>query len=281
MPVYNTPEEYLRPAVESILGQTFADFEFLVLDDGSTENNVQAVVRSYADPRIVFLENEKNLGLAFSCNKLIDLSAGEYLARMDSDDISLPERLQAQVDFLDSRPEVGVVGCAVEKFPRRRIVRYPENNSEIEETLMYTLPFEHPSMMFRKDVLLRHGLRYDESCKAAEDLELCCRMIGKTQFANLPQVLFRYRSHKKNITHLREQTMKNESGIITSAARAAHPEIWRRAESNVISERRYRLFGFVPLLTERNKGRKTKYLLFGCIPLMIRKDRQEHFQRNF
>jgi glycosyltransferase involved in cell wall biosynthesis len=274
MPVYNTPEEYLRAAIESILKQTFQDFEFLILDDGSTENNVEAVVRSYADPRIVFGSNGKNLGIASSRNKLIDLSVGEYLAVMDHDDISLPERLRTQADYLDNHPEVGVLGTWAEKFPHRRIARYPQTNAEIEDMLMYHLPFEHPSMMFRKSVLLRNDIQYDREFKVADDYDMCSRLIGKTHFANLPLVLFHYRSHKGNTVHRRKYKMWDETGLICGAARAANPEIWNRARRRSVCEKQYRLFGFIPLLTVRKQGKKTKYYLFGCILVMRGKEKE-------
>jgi glycosyltransferase involved in cell wall biosynthesis len=274
MPVYNTPEEYLRAAIESILKQTFQDFEFLILDDGSTENNVEAVVHSYTDSRIVFGSNGKNLGIASSRNKLIDLSVGEYLAVMDHDDISLPERLRVQADYLDSHPEVGVLGAWMEKLPRRKVVRYPETNAEIEDMLMYHPPFAHPSIMFRKNVLLRNGIRYDREFKVADDYDMYIHLIGKTHFANLPLVLFRYRSHKGNTVHRCKYKMWDESGRICGVARAENPEIWNRARRRSVFEKQYRLFGFIPLLTVRKQGKKTKYYLFGCILVLRGKEKE-------
>ena len=108
-PIYRTDERYLREAIESVLGQTFADFEFLLLDD-CPEDNREAVVRSYNDRRIVYLKNDRNLGIAASRNRLIDLAKGEYLAIFDHDDICRPERLAKQVSYLDANPECGVIG---------------------------------------------------------------------------------------------------------------------------------------------------------------------------
>ena len=99
MPVYNTPENYLREAVESILAQTCADFEFLILNDASTDDNVEKVIKSYDDKRIRYWQNDRNLGISLSRNKLIGLSRGEYLAVFDHDDVSLPERLEKQAAF--------------------------------------------------------------------------------------------------------------------------------------------------------------------------------------
>ena len=101
-PTYNTKEEYLREAIESVLNQTFSDFEFIVLDDCSPDPNVEKVVKSYTDPRIRFYRNERNLGISQTRNKLIDLASGEYLAVMDHDDVSLPERFEKEAAYLDA-----------------------------------------------------------------------------------------------------------------------------------------------------------------------------------
>ena len=113
LPVYNTRPEHLREAIDSILAQTFADFELLILNDCSTNTDVEEVVKSYTDPRIVYAVNERNLGISPSRNRLLDMAQGEYLAVMDHDDISLPERFEKQVAFLDAHPDVGIVGCQV------------------------------------------------------------------------------------------------------------------------------------------------------------------------
>lgn len=112
MPVYKTDEKYLRGAIESVLRQTFSDFEFLILDD-APEDSREDIVKSYKDKRIKYIKNETNLGITPSRNKLIELAKGEYLAVMDHDDVSLPERFAKQIKYLDEYPEVGVVGCKI------------------------------------------------------------------------------------------------------------------------------------------------------------------------
>ena len=125
MPVYNTKEEYLREAIESILNQTFRDFEFLIIDDGST-NGAQAVIKSYQDERIRFVQNETNLGIFKTRNKLCAMARGEYVATFDSDDISLPTRLEKEVAYLDEHPDVSVVGAWYERFPEYFEARFPK-----------------------------------------------------------------------------------------------------------------------------------------------------------
>jgi len=123
-PVFNTKEEYLRAAIESILSQTFSDFEFLILNDAST-NNAEEVIKSYTDPRIKYFKNEKNPGISETRNKLLDLATGEYLAIMDHDDISLPNRLQKQIDYLNNNPEVGVVSSHIGYIHRKGRIDNP------------------------------------------------------------------------------------------------------------------------------------------------------------
>ena len=119
MSVYNTEEDFLRDAIKSILNQTFTDFEFLIINDGS-KNNAEEVILSFNDDRIKYILNEKNLGLIDSLNKGLSLAQGEYIARFDSDDISSNKRLEKQVEFMDKNPNVGLLGTQYESFPKKR-----------------------------------------------------------------------------------------------------------------------------------------------------------------
>ena len=132
MPIYKTKEEYLREAIESILNQSFTDFEFLILDD-CPENSREEIVKSYSDGRIKYLKNEKNLGITPSRNKLIEMAKGEYLAVMDHDDISLPARFEKQVQYLDEHQYIGVCGCWREDFPQKEVFEFPEDDLEIKK----------------------------------------------------------------------------------------------------------------------------------------------------
>lgn len=146
-PTYNTRGEYLREAIESVLNQTFRDFEFIIMDDCSPDPNVERVVKSYDDPRIRYYRNEKNLGISETRNRLIDLAAGKYLAVMDHDDVSLPERFEKEAAYLDAHPDVGVLGTAHMEIPSGKVVVPPQTNDEIEERLMFDCPMIHPSVM--------------------------------------------------------------------------------------------------------------------------------------
>ena len=123
--VYNTQEEYLREAIESVLNQTFTDFELVICDDGS-KNNAIDVIRSYQDNRIRFIQNEHNMGLCATRNKLMQEATGEYVAWADSDDISVDTRFEKQVAFLDSYPDISLVGAWYERFPEYFVPQLPE-----------------------------------------------------------------------------------------------------------------------------------------------------------
>jgi glycosyltransferase involved in cell wall biosynthesis len=128
MPVYNT-EMYLKEAIDSILNQTFRDFEFIVINDGSTDSTSD-IIESYSDPRIIYLQNEKNLGVATSLNKGLSIAKGTYIARMDGDDVSRCDRLEKQVAFMDANPEIGVCGTWLETIGDRNEVWSPPRNHD-------------------------------------------------------------------------------------------------------------------------------------------------------
>ena len=130
MPVYNTNPEFLRQTIDSILNQSFRDFEFLIINDAST-TNVKDVILSYNDKRIVYVENEQNLGISKTSNKALQLAKGQYIARQDHDDISEPDRLMKQVRILDENPEIGVCGCFFKVFPKIQKVKLPLHGASL------------------------------------------------------------------------------------------------------------------------------------------------------
>ncbi len=212
MSVYNG-EKYLREAIDSILGQTFKDFEFLIIDDGSTDSSVE-IIRSYADPRIRLIQNEENIGLSRSLNKGLKLAIGEYIARMDADDISLPRRLAAQVGLLDKQPDIGLVGTSIQLIDcdgeRMHVHRVPTTHAQILWALCFTTPLAHPSVVFRKVIIECVG-GYSEELVANQDRDLWQRLSSITRFANLPEVYLLYRWHDHNISHRHAETQAYNS----------------------------------------------------------------------
>ena len=205
MPVYNG-EKYLREAIDSILTQTYADFEFLIIDDGSTDASPQ-IVRSYNDLRIRFYQNERNMGVAATLNRGLDLASGEYIARMDADDISLPQRFVRQIAYFDRHPEYGICGSNIRIFSGgqdERVAVYSERDAHIRADMMFNSAFAHPSVMLRTTAL--DGIRYDCVYEKAEDYELWYRLLSRTKGYNIQEPLLRYRHHAAQVT----QTKKPE-----------------------------------------------------------------------
>lgn len=199
---------FLQAAVDSILNQTCDDFEFLVVDDASTDGGL-AILHAYPDKRIRLVRNTKQSGLSQSLNQAIDLAQGKYVARMDHDDISLPLRLESQADFLDRHPAVDVVGAWAFTIGDRagQIWKLPLHDSEIRSELVFNPALVHSSVMFRRMAFLTKRLHYDPKLLRAQDYDLWCRAAGKIRFANIDKVLMHYRIHQRQIgkQHASEQ----------------------------------------------------------------------------
>lgn len=195
MPVYNA-EHFLREAIESILKQTFVDFECIIVDDASTDSSV-SIVESYDDPRIYLMRNKENHGSAYSMNRGMEAARGIYIARMDADDVSLPTRLQEQVGFLDAHPRVGVVGSNVEVIgdDHTYVWSYYTSPDDIKASLLFQCSMAFPTVMMRKSMLDRHGIRFDETSRRAEDYDLWERCSNYFDLANIGKVLLKYRIH--------------------------------------------------------------------------------------
>lgn len=191
-------EKYLREAMDSILAQTYGDLELIVLDDKSTDGSLQ-ILKEYAaaDPRVVVLENEQNMGLTKSLNKGLAVAKGEYIARMDADDISVPDRFAKQVAFLDSHPDYTFVSCIgryIDEEGREEQLRlFPETHEEICAMMPKVDAVMHPGVMFRREDIARIG-NYCEDFRVVQDYDLWFRgMAAGYKFYNIqePLVLFR------------------------------------------------------------------------------------------
>ena len=203
MPVYNG-ERFLTEAIDSILNQTFRDFEFIIIDDGSTDNT-PVILEQYSkkDKRIIWYREDKNEGIIVALNTGLNLARGKYIARMDADDISLPERLERQVRYLESNKEVGVLGSGaqiIDQYGRTSsIIKFPETNSPILWSLSYFCPIIHPTVMARREIYVEAG-GYRSVWPHAEDYDLWTRIAGRSTLHNLGEVLLQLRKHEANIT---------------------------------------------------------------------------------
>lgn len=221
MPVYNG-ERYLRETMESILGQTFSDFEFLIVDDGSTDGSAH-IIDSYRDDRIRVLKNPTRLKLSGALNRGLDEARGEYIARMDADDISLAKRLAIQVAFLEQHKDMGICGSWVKMFGCKRttIYRAPVGYEHIRAKALFDNPFVHPSVMIRKKLFDRFTLRYDGSYYPTEDYELWTRAVPCFPCDNIPEVLLHYRIHPDSMTTSDWSRMDGKGVLITTSVLAS------------------------------------------------------------
>ena len=266
MPIYKTNEKYLKEAIESILNQTFTDFEFLILDD-CPEDSREEIVKSYKDKRIQYSKNAQNLGITPSRNKLIEMAKGEYLAVFDHDDISLPTRFEKQVQYLDEHKDVGVVGCKIKNMIRGTTSKNPTNDEDIRLALMRTCALTHPGSMIRKSVLIENNIRYEEAFSPAEDYALWCRLIPFTKFHNINEVLFHYRDHAENTTHKQNNKMQQASLAIWSFVKNDNPALYNEFLLKAKHTTRIKLFGFIPFITIIKQANRIKVYLFEKIPL--------------
>ena len=200
MPVYNV-SLYVKEAVESILNQTFADFELLIINDGSKDHTRDKVLK-ITDERIRFVENEVNIGLANTLNRGIELAKGKYIARMDGDDISVLNRLQKQFDFLESHPDIDICGAGYEFFGSKNYkVMYPETNENIKIGLLFGCCMIIP--LYRRASIQRVGLRYDQEYFPAEDYRFWTECMFKgLKMYNIQEILFRYRMHPTQVSEV-------------------------------------------------------------------------------
>ena len=215
MPTYNA-EKYLQEAINSILEQTFADFELLIVDDNS-QDNTKKIISLYEDKRIKLIEGPCK-GIAAALNKGIEVSKGEYIARMDADDISLPERLEIQLDFLMQNPNISLCSTPIRFFTSEEELHIegigltPE---EVKIKLLFKTPIFHPTVMFRKRDFVQHQLYYNTNWKAAEDYELWSRVVRELNAAVLDKYLLKYRTgNVKACTTNADLTRKNHAMVI-------------------------------------------------------------------
>jgi glycosyltransferase involved in cell wall biosynthesis len=253
--MYNAAQ-FLHEAVASVLGQTYHDFELIVVDDSSNDNSL-AIVQSFGDPRIRIIKHNINLGPAMSRNHALAEARGEFVAIMDSDDVCVPTRLKRQVGFLDANPEIGLVGCGIyDNIDAGGAVLYtsylPQDNGTIQRTIVERWCFLHPSIMFRREVYETVG-GYREIFRSAEDHDFILRMLEHCEAHNLYERLVSYRLNPKGLSVVDHECI-NELGKaamrLARRRRAGQPE-------DLESE--------ISLLREPMKGRKAARSLGGIV----------------
>jgi len=203
---------YLRQAIESILDQTFPDFEFILVDDGSTDSTF-AIFSEYHDPRIICFQNEDNCGLTVSLNRALAVSRGRYIARQDADDFSCRERLQRQLQFMESHPQTGLLGTGsiwLDEAEGTEWHRSPlTENTQLQPALLIDNYFDHSSVMFRRECLQEAGGKYSEEYRYSQDYDLWLRMAEACDIANIPEALYVHRIHPAMISTSKQAEQKS------------------------------------------------------------------------
>lgn len=211
MPVYNG-EKYLREAIDSILGQTYKDFEFIIINDCSSDAT-EAIVLSYLDSRIVYIKNEENLKIAATLNRALQIAKGKYIARMDADDIAVSTRLEKQVKILDSQPQLGVLGSNVILFGegiKEEEFKFTFCANQAKANMFYFTCVAHPTVMIRKEALDTYGLSYELDYEGMEDFVLWWRIAKNYDIASIEEPLLYYRQHTGQVTKNYDDVMKQK-----------------------------------------------------------------------
>jgi glycosyltransferase involved in cell wall biosynthesis len=200
MPVYNV-EKFLSDAIESILKQTYSNFELLILNDKSTDGSLEIIKQYQAiDSRIILIDKEVNVGPANLRNEGFRLARGRFIALMDADDISLNNRFKKQISILKNNPEIGVCGTWYTVFgaKKNKTIRYDEKHNAIKVSFLSSNTMGNPTAMFRKEVL--NGLEFNNDFVPVEDYDLWSRLLPSTKFYNIQESLLNYRQHDSNIS---------------------------------------------------------------------------------
>lgn len=204
MSTYNTPNDWLEQSIDSILNQTYSNFEFIIIDDCST-TDIEIIQRRYKDERIIWLKNDENIGLTKSLNKALKIARGKYIARMDADDISLPERFALQIQYMESHPKVIVCGAwrrAIGAENKNEIWNIPMTREEQQVQLFFfNCGLTHPTAMFRKSMLDEFDIIYNENYRKAQDYGMWVQCTRYAPMAMIQKVLLEYRKSNRQITY--------------------------------------------------------------------------------
>ena len=277
MPVYNA-EKYLAEAIESILNQTYKSFDFLIINDGSTDSSLK-IIQDYAekDNRIKIISRE-NKGLIATLNEGLDTIDTKYIARMDADDISLPKRLEKQVKFMEKNDDIVVCGTGIITFNQDGTIRkhiMPSDEIEIKVSLLSHCVLMHPTVILRKDVLDKERFRYNSKHRNIEDYGLWQLISNKYKLGNLTDILLKYRIVETSITQVAEKDVENRDN--------SHIDIYKQAFNKLgvqLTEEEYRIYrDFVSLkkALDVSNNEKLDGLIFKISNKLLSKKEIEEF----
>lgn len=198
IPVHNKAP-WLKASIDSVLAQSYSDFELIAVDDLSTDDSLQ-VLRSIDDSRMRVVQCERNLGPAGAAQRAMDLAQGEYIVRMDADDEMMPDRIMRQVAFMDAHPEIGACGAHQQVMGSTDVMRASLTDEECRAGVLFQIPMFQPSTIYRRQIMLEHGVRFmDDWPRYGEDWWLQARLMRVTQVANIDAPLVSYRVGEQNI----------------------------------------------------------------------------------
>lgn len=245
MSVYNEAE-YIRESVESILAQTVKDFEFIIIDDCSSDNTVE-IIKSYRDDRIKLYVNETNNGLTKNLNKALKLCSGEYIARMDGDDICKPDRFAKQLNFFANHPDVDLISCRMQTFGTgERKYRTPVTNDDILDKMLINAVMPHPGFMMRGTLVYDDGFEYDENLVTAQDYDLESRIAKEHRLGMIPDYALFYRLHEGQVSQKKQQSQANVRSLVRRRlleyildSQTIQPTDEEMIQYNILADREY------------------------------------------
>lgn len=276
LPVFNA-EQYLAPAVSSMLKQSYRNIEVIAINDGSTDRSLE-ILNSFKDSRLKIINNEKNCRLIKTLQVGLTAATGDYIARMDADDISHKDRLKHQMEFMIANPETAVLGTWFEFMNMNTVVKFPVNSFDIQNRLLFSNSVGHPTVMINRKIV-GSDLYYSEDFVHAEDYELWCRLSRKYKIANLDKVLLRYRIHASQVSNA-FSGMQNETVKRVRKENLKFLESYSGDESIALAEI---LFGESPALKSKNEVSDFAELLISQnkkIGLYDHESFQKHIKNN-
>jgi len=214
MPVFNGAA-FLSEAIDSVILQTYRDFDFLIINDGSTDDS-ERIILSYDDPRIKYLKNESNAGIIATLNRGLDNISSKYIIRMDADDLALPQRIQVQVDYMDKNPDIVLAGSGKINFSSGKEVSEEVIRPIVDEKILFfrsifNTCIPHPSAIFRNDIVQKYNIRYDEAYFGAEDKAMWLDMAAYGKLGNINDPLIKYRAHENQISFTKIEECRRSS----------------------------------------------------------------------
>jgi len=264
MLVYNAIH-FIDESVQSILQQTFNDFELIILDDHSTDGTVE-YLEQLKDDRIRLITKPENKGLTDSLITGLTLARGEYIARMDGDDVSLSDRFEKQVNFLDEHPDYVCCGCNYIEIPSGKKSQLYQTDEEIKVGLLSNSQFAHPTVMMRASILRKNKIGYDMAWELAEDYKLWIDLSAYGKFYNLPDYLLKYRIHDQQYSSFRKQKQKEVARkaalyyIHLLSCNHSHADIFLNGSlDNVETVKKYEAVENVIGISLANQGMKNSY----------------------